>query len=308
MPMSSLEGPLSKWTNVIHGWQFRWFVLDQLNGLLSYYTSKENMTKGERRGCIRLKDAYVGYDNEDDITFTITVDDKTFHLQARNLDEREKWVGKIERTIRVHSTSNQTNSSIKSKSILSDIVEKNIKSLNETHKDSLNFNSVESSSDIDSKAATNSNENSNYYPSSSNTSRLNKTDFLQFDSSLSESDAYLQLLIEQLKSLENRRTCLLGEKQSISTNNNNSIKSTNGNSANDLQKIDNNSSENSKIKQNSNTELAVNNILDNKSITSHGSDDVDKDIKVYDSVINATEVKLFFFVLFCVEILFLFFC
>lgn len=33
-----LEGPLSKWTNVMKGWQYRWFVLDQQTGLLSYYT------------------------------------------------------------------------------------------------------------------------------------------------------------------------------------------------------------------------------------------------------------------------------
>jgi len=32
-----MEGPLSKWTNVVNGWQYRWFVLDQSAGLLSYY-------------------------------------------------------------------------------------------------------------------------------------------------------------------------------------------------------------------------------------------------------------------------------
>ena len=38
--------------------------------------------------------------------FTIKVDDKTFHLQARNLDEREKWVSKIEELIELHSNLN----------------------------------------------------------------------------------------------------------------------------------------------------------------------------------------------------------
>ena len=37
-PQRVMEGPLSKWTNVMHGWQYRWFVLDQASGLLSYYT------------------------------------------------------------------------------------------------------------------------------------------------------------------------------------------------------------------------------------------------------------------------------
>lgn len=33
-----MEGSLSKWTNVVKGWQYRWFVLDENAGLLSYYT------------------------------------------------------------------------------------------------------------------------------------------------------------------------------------------------------------------------------------------------------------------------------
>ena len=33
-----MEGTLSKWTNVMKGWQIRWFVLDEQAGLFSYYT------------------------------------------------------------------------------------------------------------------------------------------------------------------------------------------------------------------------------------------------------------------------------
>ncbi|XP_076052884.1 oxysterol-binding protein-related protein 9 isoform X2 [Oratosquilla oratoria] len=79
--MAVMEGPLSKWTNVMKGWQYRWFVLDDSAGLLSYYTSKEKMVRGARRGCVRLKGAVVGIDDDDDSTFTITVDAKTFHFQ-----------------------------------------------------------------------------------------------------------------------------------------------------------------------------------------------------------------------------------
>lgn len=34
----ALEGTLSKWTNVMKGWQNRWFVLEIETSLLSYYT------------------------------------------------------------------------------------------------------------------------------------------------------------------------------------------------------------------------------------------------------------------------------
>lgn len=79
---STMEGSLSKWTNVMKGWQFRWFVLDKDAGLFSYYTSREKMNRGLRRGCVRLQGAVLGIDNEDDTTFTITVDGKTFHFQV----------------------------------------------------------------------------------------------------------------------------------------------------------------------------------------------------------------------------------
>lgn len=98
-----MEGSLSKWTNVMKGWQYRWFVLDENAGLLSYYTSKEKMMRGVRRGCVRLKGAVIGIDDEDS-TFTITVDHKTFHFQARTAAEREKWVRALEDTIFRHGS------------------------------------------------------------------------------------------------------------------------------------------------------------------------------------------------------------
>uniref|UniRef100_A0A8C5R806 Oxysterol-binding protein n=1 Tax=Leptobrachium leishanense TaxID=445787 RepID=A0A8C5R806_9ANUR len=100
---SIMEGPLSKWTNVMKGWQYRWFVLDYNAGLLSYYTSKDKMMRGSRRGCVRLRGAVIGIDDEDDSTFTITVDQKTFHFQARDADEREKWIQALEETILRHT-------------------------------------------------------------------------------------------------------------------------------------------------------------------------------------------------------------
>ena len=80
-----MEGPLSKWTNVMKGWQYRWFVLDDAAGIFSYYTSKSKMSRGERRGCVRMRGALIGIDDEDDATFTITVDNKTFHFQVRKM-------------------------------------------------------------------------------------------------------------------------------------------------------------------------------------------------------------------------------
>ncbi len=35
------EGQLNKFTNVMKGWQYRWFVLDPENGHLEYYIQIE---------------------------------------------------------------------------------------------------------------------------------------------------------------------------------------------------------------------------------------------------------------------------
>ncbi|XP_073449646.1 oxysterol-binding protein-related protein 9 isoform X4 [Aquarana catesbeiana] len=150
---SIMEGPLSKWTNVMKGWQYRWFVLDYNAGLLSYYTSKDKMMRGSRRGCVRLRGAVIGIDDEDDSTFTITVDQKTFHFQARDADEREKWIHALEETILRHTLQLQG-------------------------------------------------ADSGFVPS-----------IQDFDKKLAESDAYLQILIDQIKKIENLKdtTCSMVE-------------------------------------------------------------------------------------------------
>ncbi|CAF1034871.1 unnamed protein product [Adineta ricciae] len=80
--MTIFEGLLNKWTNILKGWQTRYCVLDPTQGTLVYYTSRENVRKGERRGVILLKGAHIGIDVEDDTTFTIRSYGKTFHFQG----------------------------------------------------------------------------------------------------------------------------------------------------------------------------------------------------------------------------------
>jgi hypothetical protein len=96
-----LEGPLCKWTNVVHGWQYRWFVLDKKLGFLSYYTSREKMKRGSRRGCIRLKQAVIGIDDEDESTFTISSEHRTYHFQAQTPEEKDRWVQALDQTIKL---------------------------------------------------------------------------------------------------------------------------------------------------------------------------------------------------------------
>ena len=106
-----MEGALSKWTNLVQGWQYRYFVLN--DDVLCYYTSRDKMLRGQQRGCIRLRGAAIGIDGENNSLFTITVDGKTFHLQVsawwlheddasfkgRDQAERDMWVRALEKVI-----------------------------------------------------------------------------------------------------------------------------------------------------------------------------------------------------------------
>lgn len=86
---------------MMHGWQYRWFVLN--DEALCYYTSRDKMLKGVQRGCIRLRGAAIGIDGENASLFTLTVDGKTFHLQGRNEQERDTWVKALEEVIHMCS-------------------------------------------------------------------------------------------------------------------------------------------------------------------------------------------------------------
>ena len=55
-----MEGALSKWTNMMKGWQQRFFVLDEQTLCLNYYTSREKVRRDVKRGKIFLKGAIIG--------------------------------------------------------------------------------------------------------------------------------------------------------------------------------------------------------------------------------------------------------
>ncbi|UJR14969.1 hypothetical protein I4U23_001948 [Adineta vaga] len=64
------------------------------------------MDKGGRRGVVVLKGAHLDINAEDDSTFTIRSDGKTFHFQGgvlpRDVEERQKWLCNLEDAISFH--------------------------------------------------------------------------------------------------------------------------------------------------------------------------------------------------------------
>lgn len=66
------EGQLSKYTNVMKGWQYRWFILDPKTGILSYYLD-EKERKQQPRGWVHLEAAVISPSDEDSNTFSVII-------------------------------------------------------------------------------------------------------------------------------------------------------------------------------------------------------------------------------------------
>ncbi|KAH8856161.1 Collagen type IV alpha-3-binding protein [Schistosoma japonicum] len=90
----AVRGYLSKWTNLLHGWQERYFVLS--DGFLTYYRNSDDMDLGSR-GSIRIKNAYVKTHEYDECRFEVRVGDVIWYLRGLSQEERYNWISAIER-------------------------------------------------------------------------------------------------------------------------------------------------------------------------------------------------------------------
>lgn len=96
------EGQLYKFTNVVKGWQYRWFVLDSEAGLLEYFLLEEcglgRPLVGKNRGAQKLCGCLVVPSDEDSQTFTVNfASGESYKLRAENAKERQVWVDRIRR-------------------------------------------------------------------------------------------------------------------------------------------------------------------------------------------------------------------
>ena len=88
-----VEGQLSKFTNVVKGWQWRWFVLEPGPGVLEYYTLEE---RSRCRGSRALAGAAVLPSQEDSNTFTISFSGgDSWRVRAGDARARQVWVDRL---------------------------------------------------------------------------------------------------------------------------------------------------------------------------------------------------------------------
>jgi hypothetical protein len=96
------EGQLNKFTNVVKGWQYRWFILDPESGRLEYYLIEER--SGRCRGNQHLAGAVVIPSEEDSQTFTINfASGEIYKVRASHAKERQVWVDRIRACALMHN-------------------------------------------------------------------------------------------------------------------------------------------------------------------------------------------------------------
>jgi len=96
------EGQLNKFTNVVKGWQYRWFVLDPESGRLEYYLLEDR--NGKCRGSQHLAGAVVIPSEEDGQTFTVNLaSGEMFKVRASHAKERQMWVDRLRACAHMHN-------------------------------------------------------------------------------------------------------------------------------------------------------------------------------------------------------------
>ncbi|XP_053350815.1 oxysterol-binding protein-related protein 10 isoform X2 [Clarias gariepinus] len=115
-PRRGLEGVLNKYTNLLQGWQHRYFVLDPELGQLQYFLNEQSKTQ-KPRGSLPLLGSSVAPSDEFPFMFTVyAVNGELFKLRACDAFERQQWMTQLQLCARRHSEGSAKGCSLSSAS------------------------------------------------------------------------------------------------------------------------------------------------------------------------------------------------
>uniref|UniRef100_A0A1A8JFC2 Oxysterol-binding protein n=1 Tax=Nothobranchius kuhntae TaxID=321403 RepID=A0A1A8JFC2_NOTKU len=94
--MENIDGYLMKYTNLVTGWQYRFFVLNNEAGLLEYFVNEQSRPQ-KPRGMLPLAGAVISPSDEDSHTFTVNaISGEQYKLRACDAKERQHWVSRLQ--------------------------------------------------------------------------------------------------------------------------------------------------------------------------------------------------------------------
>ncbi|XP_023815384.1 oxysterol-binding protein-related protein 10 isoform X2 [Oryzias latipes] len=103
-----LEGVLSKYTNLIQGWQNRYFLVDSELGQLQYFINEQGKSQ-KPRGSLPLIGASVTASDEAPHMFIVnSVNGELYKLRAGDAKEQQFWINHLQACARRYSDSSAT--------------------------------------------------------------------------------------------------------------------------------------------------------------------------------------------------------
>nr|XP_044992829.1 LOW QUALITY PROTEIN: oxysterol-binding protein-related protein 10 [Jaculus jaculus] len=114
----ALEGVLSKYTNLLQGWQNRYFVLDFEAGLLQYFVNEQSKHQ-KPRGVLSLSGAIVSLSDEaPHMLMVYSANGEMYKLRAADAKERQFWVTQLRACAKHHmEASSKSTPSSRSRSL-----------------------------------------------------------------------------------------------------------------------------------------------------------------------------------------------
>nr|XP_033786001.1 oxysterol-binding protein-related protein 10 isoform X2 [Geotrypetes seraphini] len=101
-----LEGVLSKYTNLIQGWQNRYFMLDFDSGILQYFVNEQSKNQ-KSRGSLPLAGSVVSLSDEAPYMLIVySASGEMYKLRAADAKERQYWVTQLRSCAKHHTEAN----------------------------------------------------------------------------------------------------------------------------------------------------------------------------------------------------------
>uniref|UniRef100_A0A8C8S397 Oxysterol-binding protein n=1 Tax=Pelusios castaneus TaxID=367368 RepID=A0A8C8S397_9SAUR len=101
-----LEGALSKYTNLLQGWQSRYFVLDFETGILQYFVNEQSKNQ-KPRGALSLAGAIISLSDEvPHMLVVYSANGEMYKLRAADAKEKQYWITQLRSCAKYHTEGN----------------------------------------------------------------------------------------------------------------------------------------------------------------------------------------------------------
>ncbi|XP_069068100.1 oxysterol-binding protein-related protein 10 isoform X2 [Pleurodeles waltl] len=108
----ALEGVLSKYTNLLQGWQNRYFLLDFESGVLQYFVTEASKSQ-KPRGSLPLAGSLIATGDEvPNMLVVSSANGEMYKLRAADAKERQFWMAQLQACAKFHTENSKVMSQV----------------------------------------------------------------------------------------------------------------------------------------------------------------------------------------------------